>query len=75
LGYILADQGIMLERALELCKKAVNLNKGNANYLDSLGWTYYKLGQIKLAKYYIRQALELSDGRRKYKGSPKNHRK
>jgi tetratricopeptide (TPR) repeat protein len=62
LGYILADQGIMLERALELCKKAVNLNKGNANYLDSLGWTYYKLGQTKLAKYYLRQALELSEG-------------
>ena len=60
LGYILADAGKDLTRALSLCKKAFDGNPENPAYLDSLGWVYYKLGLAKEAKTYMRRAREKS---------------
>jgi tetratricopeptide (TPR) repeat protein len=47
LGYILADEEIDLKEAVEICRQAVDSNPENSNYLDSLGWTYYKMGKFK----------------------------
>lgn len=58
LGFILAEEGIMLDRALALCKKAAVKDPKNPSYLDSLGWVFHKLGQEKMAEFYLVKALE-----------------
>lgn len=56
LGYILADTEKDLTRALLLCKKALDMQPENPAYLDSLAWTYHKLGLSKEAGSYIKRA-------------------
>lgn len=58
LGYILADGGRDLTRALTLCKKALDREPDNPAYIDSLGWVYYRLGLMPEAKAYVRRARE-----------------
>jgi tetratricopeptide (TPR) repeat protein len=60
LGYILADEEVSLEKALDYCKRAVSLRPDNAACLDSLGWTLFKLGKFKEARSYLRRAKDLS---------------
>lgn len=45
-----------LERALALAKKAHTAYPENAVVLDSLGWIYYKEGDLSLASDYIGKA-------------------
>jgi len=56
LGYMWADQGVQLERAREMLEKAVAREPRNAAYLDSLGWAYFRLGQIQSAEKNLREA-------------------
>lgn len=58
LGFVLADEGRELTRALTMCKKAIDLNPDNPAYLDSIGWVYYKLGLQTEAKTFTRRARE-----------------
>jgi tetratricopeptide (TPR) repeat protein len=58
LGYMLADKGVRLPEALTMIRKAVELEPMNGAYLDSLGWTYFKMGQYELAEDNLRQAVE-----------------
>ena len=58
LGYVLADEGRDLTRALTMLKKATDMEPDNAAYLDSLGWVYYKLGLDLEAKNFTRRARE-----------------
>lgn len=58
LGYVLADSGRDLTRALTMCKKAIDREPENAAYLDSVGWIYFKLGFETEAKNFTRRALE-----------------
>jgi tetratricopeptide (TPR) repeat protein len=58
LGYMLADHNMRLEEALNLIKKALNLDPQNGAYLDSLGWAYFKLGNYDLAEENLRKAAE-----------------
>lgn len=58
LGYVLADTGRDLTRALTMCKKAVDADPDNPAYLDSLGWVYYKLGLDTEAKTFTRRAKD-----------------
>jgi tetratricopeptide (TPR) repeat protein len=60
LGYMWAERGENLPRALELIQKAVDLDPGNGAYLDSLGWAYYQLGKLDLARKNLQAAFELS---------------
>jgi tetratricopeptide (TPR) repeat protein len=64
LGYILVDGGIDVKRGLDLCKKAVQKKPQNPAYLDSLGWAYYKSGEISEARNALRRALELAPRQR-----------
>jgi tetratricopeptide (TPR) repeat protein len=57
-GYMLADRGVRLEESLVLIKRAVELEPNNGAYLDSLGWAYFKLGQLDQAEKYLKKALE-----------------
>ncbi len=59
LGYTLADHGLRLEYARELIARAVELQPGNAAYLDSYGWVFYRLGSYDSAVQYLSAAAEL----------------
>ena len=58
LGYMLADRGVKLDEALNLIKKAVDLDPANGAYLDSLGWAYFKLGKYELAEDNLTKASQ-----------------
>jgi tetratricopeptide (TPR) repeat protein len=56
LGYTLADRNQRLPEALELIKKAVALMPDDPQIIDSLGWVYYRMGDLPNALKYLRQA-------------------
>jgi Flp pilus assembly protein TadD len=60
LGFVLADQDRDVKRGIELCKKAVDRKPQNAAYLDSLGWAYFKNGDINEARNCLRRALDIA---------------
>jgi len=60
MGYILADTGMDVMRALRLCRKAVDSKPQSPAYLDSLGWAYYKSGEVLEARTWLRRALDIA---------------
>ena len=60
MGFILADTGMDVMRALRLCRRAVDTRPQSAAYLDSLGWAYFKSGEVVEARTWLRRALELA---------------
>ena len=56
-GYMLVDRGIRLDEAISLIHKAVDEDPANGAYLDSLGWAYFKQGNIPEAEKYLQQAV------------------
>ncbi len=62
LGYMWADQGVQLERAKEMLEKAVAREPRNAAYLDSLGWAYFRLGQLQRRRKNLREAYRREPG-------------
>jgi tetratricopeptide (TPR) repeat protein len=60
LGYILADTDTDPARGLRFCRKAVDKAPQNAAYLDSLGWAYYKTGDTKESRNWLRRAFDLA---------------
>jgi len=67
MGYILADSGTDVMRALRLCRKAVDIKPQSAAYLDSLGWAYYKSGELLEARTWLRRAIEIAPGEEEIK--------
>jgi len=63
LGYMYADRGIRLDEAIKLLNRAVELEPHNGAFFDSLGWAYYRLGQLEQAEHYLNKALEQVVGR------------
>lgn len=59
-GYVLADDGKDLTRALSMCRRALEIIPESPAYLDSIAWVYYKLGLLKEAKSYIKKAKSRS---------------
>ncbi|MDP1557399.1 MAG: tetratricopeptide repeat protein [Nitrosomonas sp.] len=57
LGYSLAERGVRLPEALRLIKKAVALSPEDAYIMDSLGWVYYRMGNIKDGLNYLNLAF------------------
>jgi tetratricopeptide (TPR) repeat protein len=49
LGYLWADRGLHLQRALLMTQQAVELEPTNHAYRDSLGWAYFQLGRYEEA--------------------------
>jgi tetratricopeptide (TPR) repeat protein len=58
LGYMLADRNVRVSEALKYIQQAVDAEPNNAAYLDSLGWAYYRLGDLDRAEQYLRRAIE-----------------
>lgn len=59
LGYSWVDQGINLKQAMEYIRKAVKLKPDDGYYVDSLGWAYYRLGNMPAAVEHLERAVEL----------------
>ncbi len=58
MGYMLAEEGVLLDKALAFCRKALLLRKDNPPYLDSVGWVYHKMGLDKQALTYLQKAVD-----------------
>ena len=60
IGYTWADEGRNLTQALEYIGKAVQLKPDNGYIYDSLGWVYYRMGNLVLSIKALEKASELS---------------
>ena len=57
LGYMYADKGTHLQEAVELLSRAIVLDPENSAFLDSMGWAYFRLGDLEQAEEYLNRAL------------------
>jgi len=60
-SYSFAERGINLEKALAMSRKAVDAEPKNASYLDTIGWIYFRLGQLGEARKEIEKALTFEE--------------
>ena len=60
LGYSFADRNINLDEAVKLIQKALVLSPNDHYMLDSLGWAYYRKGQLDKAIQYLEKAYQTS---------------
>ena len=60
LGYILAQNDTRLDEALSYLKQALALSPNNPAFMDSMGWTYCRMGDIKNALTYLEKAHSLT---------------
>ncbi len=60
LGYMWAEQGVQLEKALDLIERAVKMEPENEAYLDSLAWVLHQMGRSAEALPLQLQAIEKS---------------
>ena len=58
LGYLLANRGRSLDEAVKLVERALVVEPGNPAYLDSLGWAYFRRGDLEEAEKYLAPAAE-----------------
>ena len=58
LGYTYAQANIKLDDAEKMVLAALNEEPDNGAYLDSLGWIYFKKGDLEKAALYLRKAIE-----------------
>jgi tetratricopeptide (TPR) repeat protein len=56
LGYTLADRSERLDEARQLVEKALELAPDDFFIMDSLGWVYYRMGQLEKAEESLRRA-------------------
>jgi len=56
LGYFMVERGAGYEEALKLIEQAVAIDPIQGNFLDSLGWAHFKLGNIEKARHYLEKA-------------------
>ena len=61
-GYTWADMGINLKQALSYIQKALKLKPENGYIRDSLGWVYFRMGELTLATKEILRALQMEPG-------------
>jgi tetratricopeptide (TPR) repeat protein len=68
LGFVLAESGKDLRRAVDCCRRAVRIRPNSPAYLDSLGWAYFKLGKVEEAREALRSALHAAPGEKEIAG-------
>ena len=59
LAYSWIEQGIKLEKSIDMLNKANNLKKNDGYIIDSLGWAYFKMGNYKISRDYLQLAITL----------------
>jgi len=62
IGYSYADRGIHLNEALQFLQKANSLKPEDGFISDSLGWAYFKMGDVEQAFACVLKAYTLSPG-------------
>ena len=58
LGYLLTDYTTRFDEALVYIQAAYRLQPNDPMIIDSLGWVYFKMGDIGKAEQYLRQAYK-----------------
>jgi tetratricopeptide (TPR) repeat protein len=61
LAYFWADQGHHLPEALALSRRAAALDPDNGPILDTWGWVYFQMGQVKDALPYLQRAAFMTN--------------
>jgi tetratricopeptide (TPR) repeat protein len=59
LGYSWVDQGVNLDEGMRMIKRAVEQRADDGYIVDSLGWAYYRLGDMEEAVKHLERAVEL----------------
>ena len=59
LGYSWIDQGVNLDDGMRMIKRSVEQRADDGYIVDSLGWAYYRLGNMEEAVKQLEQAIEL----------------
>ena len=62
LGYTFAEEGRDLPRAEELVLRALEIEKDNGFFLDSLGWVYFQMGQFEKALPVLKKSVDITQG-------------
>lgn len=62
LGYLLATRGERLDEAITLVRRALESDPNNGAYLDSLGWAYFRRGDLAEAQKYLAAAAQRLPG-------------
>ena len=60
LGYSYADRNIKLQVAKRYIEIALSYEPNNHYILDSMGWIYFKLGNLDIASQYIKKAYAIN---------------
>jgi tetratricopeptide (TPR) repeat protein len=60
IGYTYAEQGIHLDKAMDLIQKAMQIKPNSGYITDSLGWVYYQKKQYDEAVHYLEEAAKLT---------------
>lgn len=61
-GYVLADAGVELQAAKQMLELAATMLPLEPNVVDSLGWLYYRLGDYRMAVFYLERAARQLPG-------------
>ncbi len=59
-AYFLSLRKHKLEKAEEMSKRSIDLEPGNASYLDTYGWIMFQQKRYDLAKEYIEKSLKIA---------------
>ncbi|MBL4889207.1 MAG: tetratricopeptide repeat protein [Candidatus Lindowbacteria bacterium] len=55
-GYTWAEEGVNLDRAEGLIRRALTIDPDNPQYIDSLGWVFYQREIFEMAKIQLEKA-------------------
>ena len=61
LGYVMANHRMNLPEARAHIARALRMRPSDPNFLDSLGWVHYRLGNLALARRHLEEAAQNSD--------------
>jgi Flp pilus assembly protein TadD len=59
LGYTLADRNLRLPEAHELIGKALDLAPEDPHVIDSMGWVYFRMGNLAKARELLERAYAM----------------
>ncbi len=59
LAYTWIEQGVNIEKSLEMLEKANKIKSNDPYIIDSLGWALYKLNRYEESKDYLQLAVKL----------------
>ena len=62
LAYSWIEQGVKIEKSLNMLERANKLRSNDPYITDSLGWALYKLQRYKESKDYLQLAVKLLPG-------------